>query len=199
MPSGSIPRVAASQEIVPFLVQETSWIHSSLLRVTSDLDEELFHARPGPKAPSIAFHLWHMARWADAFQAAAPNFASELARIGPRNEIWKERSLAAEWSIDVALGWKGAGTGLDDDASASLRLPGKAVVAVYAREAFDAAEGVLGAIRDDELLIETTNFFDDDPWPLLQHFTWHFGHGARHLGMMEALKGVLGLRGTATI
>ena len=191
--------MAAPQAIVPFLVQETSWIHSSLIRVTSDLDEELFHARPSPKAPSIAFHLWHMARWADVFQAAAPTFASELARIGPCHEIWQERGLAAEWNIDVALGWKGAGTGLDDDASAALRLPGMALVAVYAREAFDAAEEVLGAIKDEELAIETANFFDDDPWPLLQHFTWHFGHGARHLGMMEAIKGVLGLRGTATI
>ena len=140
-----------------------------------------------------------MARWADVFQAAAPTFAVELGRIGPRQEIWQERDLAAGWGINVALGWKGAGTGLDDDASASLPLPTRAILAGYAREAFDAAEQVLGMIRDDELGIETANFFDDPPWPLLQHFTWHFGHGARHLGMMEAIKGVLELRGTATV
>lgn len=184
---------------MPLLVRETAWIHSSLIRVTEELDEQSFHARPSPKAPSIAFHLWHMARWADVFQAAAPTLAPELRHIGPRHEIWQERQLAVEWGIDVPLGWKGAGTGLDDDASASLPLPVRAILAAYARDAFDAAEEVLGAIRDDALRIETSNFFDNDRWPLLQHFTWHFGHAARHLGMMEAIKGVLGLRGTATI
>ena len=59
-----------------------------MLRAVDGLDDETFLARPGPKAPSIAFHLWHTARWADLFQARFPTFAAELARLGPRQEIW---------------------------------------------------------------------------------------------------------------
>ena len=32
----------------------------------------------------------------------------------------------------------------------------------------------------------------------MDHVDWYTGHGARHLGMIEALKGVLGLTGTVT-
>jgi hypothetical protein len=39
---------------------------------------------------------------------------------------------------------------------------------------------------------------EDEPWTVIDHFGWYTGHGARHLGMIEALKGVLGVRGTAT-
>jgi hypothetical protein len=107
--------------------------------------------------------------------------------------------MAAEWGLDAPLGWKDAGTGLDDDASASLPLPSGTKVVAYAREAFAAAEDVLGGVRNEDLHVATSNLFDDEPCSVLDHLLWHLVHGARHLGMIEALKGVLGVRGTATI
>ena len=38
------------------------WHHGALLKVTSDLKQEQFNWRPGPKAPPIGWHLWQIAR-----------------------------------------------------------------------------------------------------------------------------------------
>jgi hypothetical protein len=181
------------------LAADVAWVHSSVIRITEDLDEDIILRRAGPRAPSIAFHLWHTARWADVVQAHLPGASPELERLGPGEEVWDSRAIAAAWGMAMALGWKGAGTGLDDDESAGLALPDRAALVSYARSAFGAAEAMLGAIRDDELQISTSNVFDDPPWPLVRHFTFHLGHASRHLGMMEALRGVLGRKGTATI
>jgi hypothetical protein len=89
--------------------------------------------------------------------------------------------------------------GLDDDASAALSLPRREEVAAYAREAFAAAEDVFGSVGDDELLVPTADFYDEGGWVVLEHFGWHLTHASRHLGMVEGLKGVLGVEGTATV
>jgi hypothetical protein len=58
---------------------------------------------------------------------------------------------------------------------------------------------VFSVLHDGELLDRTSNIYDtDEDWIVLDHFHWYRGHGARHLGRIEALKGVLGMRGTAT-
>ena len=90
------------------------------------------------------------------------------------------------------------GWGLNDDASAALPLPGRAEILAYAVSAFAAAVEAFSSLRDDELLARTGNFYDDDPWTVLDHFGWYTGHSSRHLGMIEALKGLLGMRGTVT-
>jgi hypothetical protein len=97
------------------------------------------------------------------------------------------------------LGRNETGWGLDDDASAALSLPAKDDVIGYAAEAFGGAAEVFAGLRDDELLLPTDNIYgDDEGWVVLDHFGWYTGHGGRHLGMTEALKGVLGMRGTVT-
>ena len=49
--------------------------HQRLLEIVDDLSEPQLIWRPGPHAPSIGFHLWHMARWADRLQATLPTMA----------------------------------------------------------------------------------------------------------------------------
>ena len=66
--------------IVENLVGQVSFIHGGFFEGIEDLDEASFRARPGAKAPSIAFHLWHTARWADALQERFGSFAPQLAR-----------------------------------------------------------------------------------------------------------------------
>jgi len=185
--------------VVAGLVGRVSFIHEAFLEGIESLDEEAFHARPGAKAPSIAFHVWHTARWADAFQARFGSFVPELTRFAGREQIWDARGLAHAWRLGDALGGEATGMGLDDDASAALPLPAKAAVATYAREAFAAAEDVFGGIGDTELLLPSADFYDEGGWVILEHFGWHLTHASRHLGMVEALKGVLGVEGTATV
>ena len=73
--------------IVESLVADVSFIHGSFIESVEDLDEESFRTRPGSKAPSIAFHLWHTARWADAFQARLGSFVPQLTRFTERDQI----------------------------------------------------------------------------------------------------------------
>jgi hypothetical protein len=185
--------------VVEGLNGRISFIHTAFLDAVGDLDEESFRARPGAKAPSIAFHLWHTARWADAFQGRFGSFALQLARFDGRDQIWDARELANAWGLGHVLGKEATGMGLDDDASAALSLPGKDEVASYAREAFAAAEDVFGGVDDDELLLPTADFYDEGGWVVLEHFGWHLTHASRHLGMIEGVKGVLGVEGTATV
>ena len=185
--------------IVESLVAEISFIHGSFIESVADLDEESFRARPGVKAPSIAFHLWHTARWADAFQARVGSFAPELSRFEDQEQLWDVRDLAGAWGLEGALGKEATGMGLDDDASSALPLPGKAEVVSYDREAFAAAEDVFRGIDEEELRTPSEDFYDEGEWIVLDHFGWHLAHASRHLGMIEALKGVLGVEGTATV
>ncbi len=185
--------------IVEGLVARVEFIHGAFLESVEDLDEGSFLTRPGIKAPAVAFHLWHTARWADAFQARLGSFAPELARFADRKQIWEARDLASAWGLGGMLGKEATGMGLDDDASSALPLPGKGEVVSYAGEAFAAAEDVFRGIDDDELLLTSADFYDEGGWIVLDHFGWHLTHASRHLGMIEALKGILGVEGTATV
>ena len=89
--------------------------------------------------------------------------------------------------------------GLDDDASAGLSLPAKAEVVSYSVEAFAAAEAVFGDIAEEEFLLPSADFYDEGGWVVFDHFGWHLTHASRHLGMVEALRGVLGIDGTVTV
>jgi hypothetical protein len=186
-------------DIVERLVGRVSFIHGAFLESVGDLDEGSFHARPGAKAPAISFHLWHTARWADALQARFGSFAPQLTRFAGREQMWDARNLADAWGLDGGLGKEATGMGLDDDASAALSLPSKSDVVTYAHDAFDAAEHLLSDIDDNELFLPTGDFYDQGEWVVLDHFGWHVTHASRHLGMIEALKGVLGVEGTATV
>jgi hypothetical protein len=185
--------------IVRGLVARVVFIHGSFLSSVDDLHEGSFHASPGAKAPSIGFHLWHTARWADAFQARFGGFAPQLTRFAGREQIWEARGLADAWGLGHVLGKEATGMGLDDDASAALTIPGRDEVASYARDAFVAAEDVFAGVDDEELSVPTADFYDEGGWVVLDHFGWHLTHASRHLGMIEALRGVLGTDGTATV
>ncbi|HET9722459.1 MAG TPA: DinB family protein [Actinomycetota bacterium] len=187
------------RSIAESLVAEIAFIHTSFLEAVDALDDERFRARPGTKAPAIAFHLWHTARWADMLHGRLGELAPDLERVTTRDQIWDARGLAQAWGLGTELGKGASGMGLDDDASAALRLPDREEVASYAREAFTAAEEVLRSIADAELLLPTADFYDEGDWVVLDHFGWHLTHAARHLGMIEALKGILGLEGTVTV
>ncbi len=186
-------------DIVERLVGRISFIHGAFLEGVEDLDDGSFHARHGAKAPAISFHLWHTARWADALQARFGSFAPQLTRFADGEQIWDARDLAGAWGIGGALGKEATGMGLDDDASAALSLPSKLDIVTYASDSFGAAEHLLRDIDDDELFLPTGDFYDEGEWVVLDHFGWHLTHASRHLGMIEALKGVLGAAGTATV
>src|SRR5947207_2217598 len=103
-------------------------MHALVLAVTTDLSEDQLAWRSGPHAPSIRFHLWHLARWADLVQANLPAMSPDLtARLGPGQELWEREGLAVSWGLSATdLSFRATGMGLKDDAAANLPLPARA-------------------------------------------------------------------------
>lgn len=182
------------------LAERLAKTHGRLLEAAADLSEAQLHWWPGPHAPSAAFHLWHMARWADRVQATLPTMSAALAgRLGASGEIWEVQGLAAVWGWQGAqLGYGQTGMELGDDMAAALQLPAGPALLAYARAAFAAADRASGAL-DDGLLHEEGVDIYGKVSSVAYVLLVHLAHAARHLGMVEALRGVQGMRGTATV
>ena len=180
--------------------------HRNVLEAVQDLHEDQMRWRP-PRTNSIAFNLWHIARWADHMQWVVGSLTPGLrARLGTSGEIWTREALAAKWGFPAGrLGSVETGMGMDEDASAALALPPKAELIRYATRAFDAADRAVREARDEDMASNAE--FDPSmvPWTSKSDYgtvaNWILGgirHDSRHLGMIEALKGAMGMRGTAT-
>jgi hypothetical protein len=95
--------------------------------------------------------------------------------------------------------------GMDEAASAELPLPPKAELVAYATRAFASADRAVREVRDDDLACDAEFDPATVPWASPSEYgsvaEWILSgirHDSRHLGMIEALKGAVGLRGTAT-
>jgi DinB superfamily len=174
--------------------------HARLLEIVADLSEDQVGWRPDAHAPPIGFHLWHMARWADRVQATLPAMSAVLGqRLGPGGEIWAAQALAHQWGwATEALGYGQTGMELADELAAALQLPPTPILVAYARQAFAAADRAFGAI-DDQLLQERGPDIYGRVSSVGYVLLAHLAHASRHLGMIEGLRGVQGLRGTATV
>ncbi|SRR5258706_452081 len=178
-------------------VQKT---HQRLLEIGADLSEEQLRWSPGTRAPSIGFHIWHMARWADRLQATLPRMTTALAQGSEStHELWEAEALAQRWGWSAdALSYGQTGMEMSDEAAADLTLPPREVLFDYARRAFAAADRAVGAIEDQQLEQRGVDIYEQENsvgYVLLVHLS----HASRHLGMIECLRGVQGLRGTATV
>lgn len=166
-------------------------------KLAEDLGEDAFH-RGDRTSPSIAFHVWHIARWCDRFQAGVAAMTPALGeRLGTSREIWSAEGLASQWGFGSGLGFGDTGMGMDEDRSVGLPLPAKAEVLAYAKATFAAAERAAAAI-DDAMLGEVGRDLYERRSDVATLLVRHLGHVLRHLGMIEALRGMQGLRGTAT-
>jgi hypothetical protein len=173
--------------------------HQQVLRLTEELSEPMLRWQAGPRAPAIRFHVWHLARWADRVQASLPTLTPELGRrLGAAEEIWAAQSLATRWGLTPGqLGGSDTGMGLDDDASAALPLPSREELLAYARQAFATTDQRLTGIQAADLVAPCTDLYGNTNM-VGDVLLSHLGHVNRHLGMIEALRGVQGMAGTAT-
>ncbi len=150
-----------------------------LLDLAADLSDDQLTWQPRPGAPSIGFHLWHIGRWNDV----------DRAEHGGGPQIWDTEDVARAWGLAGSeLGSHGAGTGLGDEATANLVLPPKETIAAYASASFDAFDGWVNA----------SIAANADGSTVYAVALSTLVHSNRHLGMVEALRGALGLRGSAT-
>lgn len=159
-----------------------------LLDGVAGLSDAQVVARPGGTLPSIAFHLWHSARWAD--------YDCEVCAGVP--QVWLSGGYAARWRLPgIEDSDGGTGTGLGDDQAAALELPGTRDLMAYATAAFASLEATVAQLEDGRLALRPNpreSGADSVEALLFMHLT----HVNRHLGMVEAIKGLQGMRGTAT-
>jgi hypothetical protein len=173
--------------------------HELMLKVTEELDLDELTRRPSDTAPPIAFHLWHMARWADRVQSSTPAMTASLEqRLGPGRELWAAENLASSWGLDERkLGRAGTGLGMSDDDAAGIAYPGKSALLDYARRSFAAMERAANAVEEGDLnqVGKDANGRETTVTGLL---LGHITHISRHLGMIEGIRGTRGMRGSAT-
>lgn len=106
--------------------------------------------------------------------------------------------IADAWRVTVSLGTFDSGMEMGDDAAAKLVLPDKAILVDYAARAFAAAQHAFTEVREDDLELRGKDLYDREG-TVAAMLVGHLQHLNRHLGMIEALAGVMGESGTASV
>ena len=171
--------------------------HERALKVVEDLTDEQF-ARPlHSSVHSIGWQLWHIARWDDRFAELLLEKLPELTkRHGEARQLWTGESIGQKWGLPAGtMGLRDTGTDMADEAADQVHLPAKEDVVDYARRAFAYADEVTSSLTD-QLMMEVPGDPHHDTFG--QNLMYWLDHVNRHLGMMEAMKGQLGLTGSVT-
>jgi hypothetical protein len=167
--------------------------HERLLKAGEEITPEQFGWSAGPSLHSVAWQLWHAARWDDVI---ASYFHRALGH-DPRKQVWGREALAERWSFpSESMGLRDTGTKMSDEAAEELRFPDQKEVISYARLAFAYAEEAIQLIPDDLLLVVAKD--DPDGDSRLDNVLIYLEHLSRHLGMIESIRGLEGLAGSST-
>ena len=187
-----------AESLTRLLVWNYALAHERTLKVVEDLTNEQFAKPLHRSVHSIGWQLWHIARWDDRFAEILLEKLPDLARDhGPARQLWKEESIGERWGFPVGnMGLRDTGTHMKDEDADQLSLPSKPEVVDYARRAFAFADEIAGSLTDSLILMESPS--DPDHESVGQNLMYWIDHVNRHLGMMEAMKGQLGLTGSAT-
>ena len=174
--------------------------HQQFLDMMKEVTDEQASKWAAETAPPIKWHLWHMARWADYVQSLlAPVTAGEADHSNVGKQLWEALGIADDWGFeDRSLGTWGVGSQLSDEETQDLPLPALSKVVGYAKSCFETLERRFAQI-DDGLF--DTPFIDwhENDTTVGDATIGYLAHANRHLGMIEALRGVLGQHGTATV
>jgi DinB superfamily len=193
---------ATSSQTFGLLARQYKACHAAALAMVGELSQEQFRWRPERGPQSIGWNLWHIARWDDYIAEVLLQQTPSLGHLGPARQVWKERNVATRWGLDsVDLGLEDGGTSLADLQAAAMTFPSKEAVIEYAEGAFDHLDAILPELDDSLILqvlptVTTEAFPTHDPYGVT--IMEMFRHACEHLGMMQALKGMLGLRGSVT-
>jgi hypothetical protein len=157
--------------------------------VVTDLSEEALRWQPNSTTPSIRFHLFHVARWGDDLQQEITSADRQL---------WHAEGIAEGWGFDPdTLGVGESGELLDDETAMTLSLPDRDVLVAYCDRVFATADRALAAIGDEDMGRAVTDS-DGEATTVGASIAGQLSHTARHLGMIECLRGIQRMRRTAT-
>ena len=186
------------ENAVSLLAKHYAIAHSRVIESAERTDDDKFAKSVERRVHSVAWQIWHIARWDDRFAEIMIEKTPALTgRFGPPGQIWATESLAKQWAMPVGqMGKRETGTGMDDESADALQLPGKAVIVDYARRVFARLQSVLQAMPEASLLGVMPDDPDGDSYA--DNIMIYLDHVQRHLGMIEALRGQQGTPGTAT-
>jgi len=183
---------------VSLLAKNYAIAHGRVIESAERMDESQFAKSMGTRVHSVAWQVWHIARWDDRFAEIIVEKMPDLAvRFGLPQQIWAAESLAQHWGLPIGqMGRRDTGTEMDDESADALRLPEKALVIDYAQRAFARLQTVLKAVPEASLFAVMPDDPDGDSYA--HNIMLYLDHVQRHLGMIEALRGLQGTTGTAT-
>jgi hypothetical protein len=178
----------ADLDVPAQLKDETFGSLRLLLDNVAGLSDAQVNARPGGTLPSIAFHVWHSARWVD--------YDCEVCAGVP--QVWLSHGFAERWQLaGIEQSDGGTGTGLGDEQAAALRLPGTRELLAYASSVLALLEETVARLEAGQLALRP-DARESRVESLEGLLFGHLTHVNRHLGMVEAIKGLQGMHGTAT-
>jgi hypothetical protein len=167
--------------------------HTRLLTAAEGLSPEQFAWSAGPSLHSVAWQLWHAARWDDVFAS----YVHRVFARDPRTQVWERESLADRWSLmSGSLGRRDTGTEMSDEMAEEIRFPDQKEVVSYARLVFAYTEEAITLAPDDRLLAVAKD--DPDGDTLLDNVLIYLEHLSRHLGMIESIRGLQGSAASST-
>jgi hypothetical protein len=159
--------------------------HERLLKAAEEMSSEQFAWSAAPNLHSVAWQLWHAARWDDVLGS----YLHRALAQDPRTQVWERESLAEHWSLAAgSMGRRDTGTEMSNEAAEEVRFPGQKEVVEYARLAFGYAEQGIALIPDELLLAIAKN--DPDADTQFDNALIYLEHLSRHLGMIEAIRGL---------
>ena len=175
--------------------------NADVLKKVSDLSDEQFAWRPHPACNSVAFLLWHIARWEDHMQATVPGMTEELARrLPPSRQIWERDQIAKKWGFaELQLGELDLGTGFDRNVSDEPPWPPKEILLDYVRQTFAAVEQAISFIDEVQFEeIERSEFDNEYMKETMEQSATvgnavmeHLVHTYHHLGEIYYLVGLM--------
>ena len=175
--------------------------NAEVLKKVSELSDEQLAWRPHPACNSVAFLLWHMARWEDHMQATVPGMTKELARrLPPSQQIWERDQISKKWGFaELQLGELDLGTGFDRNVSAEPPWPRKEALLDYTRQTFAAVEHAISFIDGEQFEeIERSEFDNEYMQGTLEESVTvgnavmeHLVHTYHHLGEIYYLVGLM--------
>jgi uncharacterized damage-inducible protein DinB len=185
------------ESAVGLLANHYAIAHGRVIESAVRTDDGAFAKSMGERVHSVAWQVWHITRWDDRFAEIMLEKTPGLAGKFGRGQIWTAESLAERWGLPVGqMGRRDTGTEMDDKSADALQLPEKSVLVDYARRVFARLQAVLKAMPDDSLFDVMPDDPDGDSYA--DNIVIYLDHVQRHLGMIEALRGLQGTTGSAT-
>jgi hypothetical protein len=169
---------------IEFIHGSLKQMHASYDEAIADLTPEQLHWRATESGLPIAFILWHYVRTED-------NIIQFVLQRKPT--VW----LAGGWNEKFALHGTAQGTGMSLEDAQNLRIDSLDEWRKYQSAVWAATDAYLAA-GDDAMLMERTTVKPLGEMPVQSAIGMMcLTHGYTHLGEIQHVRGLLGLKGMA--